>query len=262
MAKNSFMRIISYNVNGIRAAIKRGLIDWLKTDPADVVCIQEVKAHEADIDRVAIESAGYYPYFFLAQKKGYSGVGVLSKIKPMNVEYGHGKEQSDFEGRVLRADFGDVTLINAYFPSGTTGEVRQSYKYIWLNEFLDYLNELKKARKKLIVCGDYNIAHKEIDIHNPVSNKKTSGFLPEERSWFDKFLNNGFTDSFRYINKEPHHYSWWSVMRPGTRLENKGWRIDYICVTDNLSKQINKVAIFPEVKHSDHCPVFLDIKFP
>ena len=123
------MRIISYNVNGIRAAIKRGFIDWLKTDPADVVCIQEVKAHEADIDRIAIESAGYYPYFFLAQKKGYSGVGVLSKIKPMNVEYGHGKEQSDFEGRVLRADFGDVTLINAYFPSGTSGEIRQNYKY-------------------------------------------------------------------------------------------------------------------------------------
>jgi exodeoxyribonuclease-3 len=255
------MRIISYNVNGIRSAIKRGFIDWLKTNPADIICIQEVKAHEADIDRTAIESAGYRPYFFLAQKKGYSGVGILSKIEPNNVEYGHGNEQSDFEGRVLRADFGDITVINAYFPSGTTGEVRQNYKYLWLDEFLEYLIELKKKRRKLVVCGDYNIAHKDIDIHNPVSNKKTSGFLPEERVWMDNFLENGFTDSFRYLNKEPNQYSWWSVMRPSTRLENKGWRIDYICVTNNIAEQIQAVDIFPEVKHSDHCPVFLNLNF-
>jgi exodeoxyribonuclease-3 len=254
------MRIISYNVNGIRAASKRGLTDWLSTNPADVICIQEVKAQEADIDRVAIETAGYRPYFFLAQKKGYSGVGILSRIEPDNVEYGHQKEQSDFEGRVLRADFGDLTVISAYFPSGTTGEPRQSYKYVWLDEFLDFLNELKKTRTKLVICGDYNIAHKEIDIHSPATNKKTSGFLPEERAWMDKFLQNGYTDSFRYLNQEPHHYSWWSVMRPSTRLENKGWRIDYISVTDNLSEQIREVAILPDIKHSDHCPVFLDLK--
>lgn len=254
------MRIITYNVNGIRAAIKRGFIDWLKTDPADIVCIQEVKAHEADIDRVAIESAGYRPYFFLAQKKGYSGVGILTKIEPTNVEYGHGREQSDFEGRVLRADFGDITLINAYFPSGTTGEPRQSYKYVWLDEFLDYLNELRKTRTKIIVCGDYNIAHKDIDIHNPVSNKKTSGFLPEERAWLDKFMNNDFVDGFRHLNKEPDHYTWWSVMRPSTRLENKGWRIDYINVSTSLRDMIKDVKIFPEVKHSDHCPVYLELK--
>ena len=142
------MRIITYNVNGIRAAIKRGFIEWLKTNPADIICIQEVKAHEEDIDRIAIESAGYRPYFFLAQKKGYSGVGILTKIEPDNVEYGHGREQSDFEGRVLRADFSDITLINAYFPSGTTGEPRQSYKYIWLDEFLDYLNESPQNKNK------------------------------------------------------------------------------------------------------------------
>ncbi len=255
------MRIITYNVNGLRAAIKKGFIEWLKTDPADIVCIQEVKAHETDIDRVAIESAGYRSYFFLAQKKGYSGVGILTKIEPRNVEYGHGKEQSDFEGRVLRADFGDITLINAYFPSGTSGELRQSYKYVWLDEFLDYLNDLKKTRNKIILCGDYNIAHKEIDIHNPVSNKKTTGFLPEERAWMDKLLANGFTDGFRYLNKDPHQYTWWSVMRPSTRLDNKGWRIDYISVTDNLADNIQNVKIFPEIKHSDHCPVFLEIKF-
>jgi exodeoxyribonuclease-3 len=254
------MRIISYNVNGIRAAIKRGFIDWLKTDPADIVCIQEVKAHEADINHAAIESTGYRSYFFLAQKKGYSGVAIFTKIEPNNVEYGHGREQSDFEGRVLRADFGEITLINAYFPSGTTGEARQSYKYVWLDEFLDYLNELKKTRKKLIVCGDYNIAHKGIDIHNPVSNKKTSGFLLEERAWMDNFFDSGFIDTFRYLSKEPHQYSWWSVMRPSTRLENKGWRIDYISVTSNLAKQIEEAKIFPDVKHSDHCPVSLKIK--
>ncbi len=197
----------------------------------------------------------------MPKKKGYSGVGILSKLEPDNVALGHGNEQSDFEGRVLRADFGDITVISVYFPSGTTGEIRQSYKYIWLDEFLDYLNDLKKTRRKLIVCGDYNIAHKEIDIHNPKGNIKTSGFLPEERIWFDKFLQNGFVDSFRHLNKDPHHYSWWSVMRPSTRLENKGWRIDYITVTENLKENIQSVGIYPEVKHSDHCPVFLDIQF-
>jgi exodeoxyribonuclease-3 len=255
------MRIISYNVNGIRSAIKKGFIDWLKTDPADIICLQELKANQSDIDCDAFESAGYTSYLFCAQKKGYSGVGILSRVKPDLVKYGHGKEQSDFEGRVIRADFNEVTLINAYFPSGTSGELRQSYKYVWLDEFLDYLNDLRKVRERLIVCGDYNIAHKEIDIHNPVSNKKTTGFLPEERAWFDKFLESGFIDAFRHLNKEPHQYTWWNVLRPTTRLENKGWRIDYINVTENLKDHINSVKILPQVKHSDHCPTFVDLKF-
>ena len=254
------MRIISYNVNGIRAAIKRGFIDWLNTDPADIICLQEIKASWDDIDIELIESAGYRSYWFSAQKKGYSGVAILSKLLPVNVEYGHSYDQSDFEGRVLRADFNDITLINAYFPSGTSGEHRQSYKYIWLNEFLDYLNELRKTKTKIIVCGDYNIAHKEIDIHNPVSNKKSTGFLPEERAWLDKFLENDFIDSFRHLNKEPHQYTWWNVLRPSTRLENKGWRIDYISVSGNLRDMIKDVKIFPEIKHSDHCPVYLELK--
>ena len=254
------MKIISYNVNGIRAAIKKGFLDWLNTNPADIICLQELKALEADIDREAIERAGYRTYFFPAQKKGYSGVGILSRLLPDNVEFGHGNEQSDFEGRVLRADYGDITIISAYFPSGTSGELRQSYKYEWLDEFLDYLNDLKKHRNKLIICGDYNIAHKEIDIHNPKGNKTTTGFLPEERAWMDKFLENGFIDGFRHLNKEPHQYSWWSVMRPTTRLENKGWRIDYINVTDNLKDFIREVKILPDVKHSDHCPVFLNLE--
>lgn len=258
---NNNIRIITYNINGIRSAIKKGFIDWLKTNPADIICLQEIKANEEDIDREAIQGAGYRTFIFSAQKKGYSGVAILSKLEPDNVEFGHGKQQSDFEGRVLRADFGDITLICAYFPSGTSGEHRQSYKYIWLDEFLDYLNQLKETRKKLIVCGDYNIAHKEIDIHNPKANKKTSGFLPEERAWFDNFLNNGFTDGFRHLNKESHNYSWWSVIRPTTRLENKGWRIDYINVTENLKDHIQDVKIFPEVKHSDHCPVYMELKY-
>lgn len=254
------MRIISYNVNGIRAAIKKGFLEWLQTDPADIICLQEIKAQRADIDIASIDAAGYKSYWFCAQKKGYSGVAILTKINPGKVVEGCSLEQSDFEGRVIRADFGDITLINAYFPSGTSGDIRQSYKYIWLDEFLDYLNELRKKRKKLIVCGDYNIAHKTMDIHNPVANKKTTGFLPEERAWFDKLLENDFIDSFRHLNKEPHQYTWWNVLRPSTRIENKGWRIDYINVSGNLMKNIEEVRIFPDVKHSDHCPVYLKLK--
>ncbi|TDH20855.1 exodeoxyribonuclease III [Segetibacter sp. 3557_3] len=254
------MRIISYNVNGIRSATKKGFIDWLATDPADIVCLQEIKANKGDVDVAAIEALGYETYWFSAQKKGYSGVAILTKIHPDLVVFGNAIEQSDFEGRVIRADFGEVSVISVYFPSGTSGEIRQSYKYVWLDEFLDYLNNLKKNRKQLVVCGDYNIAHKEIDIHNPKSSKKTTGFLPEERAWFDKFLQNGFVDGFRHLNKEPHQYTWWNVLRPSTRLENKGWRIDYINVTENLKDRIADVKIFPDVKHSDHCPIYLELK--
>ncbi len=254
------MRIISYNVNGIRAAIKKGFLEWLKTDPADIICLQEVKAHQDDIDMDAIKAAGYDSHWFCAEKKGYSGVAILTKVQFKNVIHGCNIEQSDLEGRVIQVDYKDVTIISAYFPSGTSGDHRQHYKYIWLDEFLDHLNQLKNKRKKIIVCGDYNIAHKPIDIHNPAGNKKTTGFLPEERAWFDKFLENGFVDSFRHLNQESHHYSWWSVMRPSTRLENKGWRIDYISVTENLKEKIVDVNIFPEVKHSDHCPVYAEIK--
>jgi exodeoxyribonuclease-3 len=254
------MRIITYNVNGLRASIKRGFIEWLKTNPADIICLQEIKANKEDIDLNLIENAGYRSYWFSAQKKGYSGVAILSRLLPDNVEYGHGKKQSDFEGRVLRADFKDITIINAYFPSGTSGDDRQLYKYIWLDEFLDYLNKLREARRNIIVCGDYNIAHMEVDIHNPKGNKNTSGFLPEERAWFDKFLENDFVDGFRHLNQEPDQYTWWSVMRPSTRLENKGWRIDYINVSTNLKDMIKDVKIFPDIKHSDHCPVYLELK--
>lgn len=253
------MRIISYNVNGIRAAIKKGFYEWLKTDPADVVCIQETKAEKDNVDHKQFSDMGYEDHWYAAEKKGYSGVAIFTKIKPDFVQPGNGYMQSDAEGRVIRMDFGDLTLINAYFPSGTSGDIRQSYKYIWLNELMDYLKILRQQRQKLVVCGDYNIAHKDIDIHDPKGNKKSSGFLPEEKVWMDKFLQDGFIDAFRQINQQPHQYSWWSQRFPSLRLNNKGWRIDYINVTDNLGPLIKDAKILPAVQHSDHCPVYIEL---
>lgn len=255
------MRIISYNVNGIRAAIKKGFAEWLLTDPADIICLQESKATQEDVDHSIFEKAGYHSYWFTAQKKGYSGVVILTKIKPDAVHYGSNMEQSDMEGRVIRADFGDITLVNAYYPSGTSGDERQAYKYIWLDEFQVFLTELKKTRPNLIVVGDYNIAHEAIDIHDPKGNKKSSGFLPEERAWMTQFLNSGWIDSFRHLHPEATGaYSWWSQRFPSVRINNKGWRIDYICVTESLGKQLKAAAIYPDVKHSDHCPIYAEIK--
>ena len=254
------MRIISYNVNGIRAAIKKGFIDWLKTDPADIICLQETKATSADIDTTLLENLGFEHHWFSAEKKGYSGVAIFTKIKPTKVKIGSGHPLSDAEGRVIEMQFGDIKLINAYFPSGTSGDTRQEYKYQWLNEFETYLEGIKKTNPKIIVCGDYNIAHNEIDIHDPKGNKKSSGFLPEEREWMTKFFNAGWIDTFRYLNKEPHHYTWWSQRFPSVRLNNKGWRIDYFAVTEALKKQLLAAAIYPDIKHSDHCPIYIDIK--
>ena len=254
------MRIISYNVNGIRAAIKKGFIDWLKTNPADVICLQETKATDADIDVKQLEELGFHHHWFSAQKKGYSGVAVFTKIKPDSVQIGSGHEMSDFEGRVIQLQFGDTKLINAYFPSGTSGDERQQYKYKWLDEFHGYLNDLQKNHKKIILCGDYNIAHNEIDIHDPKGNKKSSGFLPEERAWMTKFLESGWIDTFREFNKEPHRYSWWSQRFPSVRLNNKGWRIDYITVTTPLKSQLIAADIYADIKHSDHCPIYLEIR--
>ena len=254
------MRLISYNVNGLRSALKKGFLEWLKTDPADIICLQEIKAVKENVDHEAIEALGYHTYWFSAEKKGYSGVAIFTKKQPDALYYGNGIMQSDAEGRVIRADYGDVSLLNAYFPSGTSGDIRQTYKYQWLDEFFDYVNELRKERTKLIICGDYNIAHKEIDIHNPVGNKKTSGFLPEERAWMSKFLDAGFIDTLRVFKQEPHLYSWWSQRFPTVREQNKGWRIDYFTVSEPLRSSLKDAAIYPDVKHSDHCPVYLEIE--
>jgi exodeoxyribonuclease III len=253
------MRIISYNVNGIRAALKKDFIQWLQTDPADVICLQETKASQGDVNVKLFEELGFHHYWFSANKKGYSGVAILSKIKPTNVILGNGNEASDFEGRVIQADFGDIRLINAYFPSGTSGDERQAFKYTWLKEFEAFLNEVKKDIPKLIVVGDYNIAHQEIDIHDPKGNKNSSGFLPAEREWMTTFLNDGWIDTFRAVHKEPARYSWWSQRFPSVRLNNKGWRIDYISITTALENNLVNADIFPDVKHSDHCPIYVEL---
>ncbi len=254
------MRIISYNVNGIRAALKKGFLDWLATNPADVICLQETKATQHDVDVKQLEALGFHHHWFSAQKKGYSGVAVFTKIKPDNVCIGCGISSSDAEGRVIQVDLKGVRLINAYFPSGTSGDERQQFKYVWLDEFYDYLNKLKKKYPQIILCGDYNIAHQEIDIHDPKGNKNSSGFLPEERAWMTKFLESGWIDTFRAFHPEPHRYSWWSQRFPSVRLNNKGWRIDYITVTQPLQKKLVDADIFHDVKHSDHCPVYVELK--
>jgi len=255
------MQIISYNVNGIRAAIKKGLMEWLQEVNIDVFCVQETKASPDDIDISIFTSLGYHVAWYPAQKKGYSGVAIFSKKKPDNIVYGNGYEMSDAEGRVVRVDIGNLTIVNAYFPSGTSGDERQTYKYQWLNEFYEYIQALKKERPEIIVAGDYNIAHKEIDIHDPKGNKKSSGFLPEERAWMDQFLANGWVDSFRKVHPESTGaYSWWSQRFPSVRANNKGWRIDYLCTTEALSKKIKNANILPDVKHSDHCPILVELK--
>lgn len=253
-------KIISYNVNGIRSAISKGFMDWLKAANPDVICLQEIKAEPGQIDVKVFEDAGYHHYWYPAQKKGYSGVAIFTKQKPTYVEYGCGMEKYDFEGRVLRVDFGDVSVMSVYHPSGSSGEDRQAFKMQWLADFQKYIDNLKKERPKLIICGDYNICHQPIDIHNPKSNANSSGFLPEEREWIDSFMKSGFVDSFRHFNKEPHNYSWWSF-RANSRAKNLGWRIDYNLVSKNMEANMKRAAILPEAKHSDHCPVVLEIDF-
>lgn len=253
------MRVLSYNVNGIRAALKKGFADWLQAADPDVLCIQETKALQEQVDTGVFEDLGYHHYWFSAQKKGYSGVAILTKKEPNKVVYGSGIDHMDFEGRILRVDFDEVSVMSLYLPSGTNVD-RLDYKFKFMDEFQDYIEKLKKEIPNLMICGDYNICHEAIDIHDPVRNKTVSGFLPEERSWLDGFMKSGFIDSFRYLNSEPHHYSWWSY-RANARNNNKGWRIDYALVSSPLKENISRSFILPEAKHSDHCPVGLELNF-
>lgn len=253
------MKIISYNVNGIRAAITKGFIEWLTQANPDVICLQEIKATQEQIPTLELEAAGYpYQYYFSAQKKGYSGVAILCKTKPKHIEIGTGIDHMDFEGRNIRVDFDSVSVMSMYLPSGTNPE-RLEYKFKYMDEIADYLHELRKTIPNLVVCGDYNICHEAIDIHNPAGNKNTSGFLPEERAWLDNLMKSGFIDSFRHLNKEPDHYSWWSY-RANARNNNKGWRIDYCLATEPLKSKIERAYILPNAKHSDHCPVVVELK--
>ena len=253
-------KIISYNVNGIRAAVKKGFIEWLVASNADIVCIQETKAQREQIPVMELEAAGYQTYSYSAVKKGYSGVAILSKQKPDHVEYGMGIEKYDNEGRMIRADYGDISVFSVYHPSGTSGDERQAFKMQWLEDFENYITEFKKERPNLIIAGDYNICHRPIDIHDPIRNANSSGFLPEEREWIDGFQETGFIDSFRYFNKEPHNYTWWSY-RANARANNKGWRIDYVMVAEPLENKMQRAVILPEAKHSDHCPTTLEVDF-
>ncbi len=252
------MKIISYNVNGIRAALKKGFIEWLEAANPDVICLQETKAHKEQLDLSLFENAGYpYHYWFSAQKKGYSSVAILCKKEPKNIVYGTGIDSMDFEGRNIRVDFETVSIMSLYLPSGTN-DARLDFKLKYMAEFQAYVNQLKKEVPNLIICGDYNICHEEIDIHNPKM-KGVSGFLPAERTWIGNFIKSGFIDSFRELNKASGHYTWWSY-RANARNNNKGWRIDYHMISEPLRERLQRAYILPEAKHSDHCPIVVEIK--
>lgn len=252
------MKIISYNVNGIRAALNKDLAKWLKSDSPDVFCVQETKAHPEQVDQSAFEKLGYTANWENAIKKGYSGVAIFSKMEPRHVEVGCGIEKYDAEGRVIRADFDDFSVMNVYMPSGTSGEERQAFKMEWLNDFQNYAHEVAVEVGQLIIVGDYNIAHEEIDIHNPKGNKNNSGFLPEEREWLTNFLDSGFIDSYRILNPDDQRYSWWTY-RFNARKNNKGWRIDYQAVTENMKNRLVRADLLNDAVHSDHCPTVLEI---
>lgn len=255
------VKIVTYNVNGIRSAVDKTLPDWLREQDADIVCFQEIKADMTKIPKAIFDELGYKHYWYPAEKKGYSGVAILSKTEPINVVYGCENEQYDSEGRVIRADYDGYSVLCAYHPSGTSGEDRQAFKMLWLEHFLRHVNELRKQQPNLILVGDYNICREPIDIHDPVGNKNSSGFLPEEREWFARFLSHGYVDTFRHANGDvPHQYTWWSF-RANARANNKGWRIDYVIVNEELKDKVVESKIVPEAKHSDHCPMYtvLDI---
>jgi exodeoxyribonuclease-3 len=253
------MKIITYNVNGIRSAISKDWLAWLRATDADVVCLQEIKATpDVLTDLHLVEALGYQHYWFPAEKKGYSGTAILTKHTPKHVEYGCGISDFDREGRNIRVDFEGLSVMSVYFPSGSSGDERQAFKFRFLDEFGEYLKQVREICPRLVVCGDYNICHKAIDIHNPKSNANSSGFLPEERAWMDTLVESGFVDTFRHVNQEPHNYSWWSF-RAGARGKNLGWRIDYNMATKELESHIKRAAILPEARHSDHCPVLLEL---
>ena len=252
------IKILSDNINGIRAALKKNLLNWIKDYDPDIVCFQEIKANEDQFDKSLFSDLGYYNYWFSAQKKGYSGVGIITKIKPENVTYGTGIDYMDFEGRNLRVDFKKFSVMSLYLPSGTNIN-RLNFKFQYMDDFKTYINNLKFKVPNLIVGGDFNICHKAIDIHDPIRNAKVSGFLPEERDWIDNFIKDGFIDSFRIFNNSPHNYSWWSY-RANSRNNNKGWRIDYLLAVEKLKKNITQSYILNDVVHSDHCPIGLNLK--
>ncbi|PDH53227.1 MAG: exodeoxyribonuclease III [Bacteroidetes bacterium MED-G17] len=253
------MKILTYNINGIRAALKKNLLGFLEEENPDIVCLQETKAQPDQIDDSLFEHLGYSCYWKSAEKKGYSGVGILTKRTPKELIYECKHSLFDSEGRILQMKFDNFTVLSAYFPSGSSGDFRQQVKYDFLDFFMEYQTALKKDHPNLIVCGDFNICHQSIDIHNPIGNKNSSGFLPEERAWMDKYFSSGNIDSFRHFHPdEQNHYTWWSY-RANARKNNKGWRIDYISVSDSLDAKIKGAKILSKAMHSDHCPSYIEL---
>lgn len=253
------LKIASFNVNGLRSAISKGLYEFLDEQAFDIVCFQETKAEKSQLDNQFLDKLGYFEYWHSAQKKGYSGVACFSRLKPDNVIYGMGIEKYDQEGRVIRLDYGELSVLNCYFPSGSSGEDRHAFKMEFLEDFGNWSKELLIERPNIIILGDYNIVHQRIDIHNPDRKDNPSGYRPEERKWLDDWLkNNELTDVFRYLNPDKKEFSWWSY-RAGSRKKNLGWRIDYIVVSKFLKERIRAAYHIPQATHSDHCPVAVEI---
>jgi len=248
------IRILCWNVNGIRAVERKGFLEWLQQESPDILCLQETKAQPDQISYELQQPPGYNAYWNFPQRKGYSGVATLTKEKPIRVQNGLGIKRFDVEGRVIIAEYPEFTLFNVYFPNGKQSEERLKYKMDFYDAFLDFIDSMKARGEKLIICGDVNTAHKEIDLARPKENEDVSGFLPMEREWMDKFVAHGFIDTFRYFNKEPNHYTWWSL-RTRARERNIGWRLDYVFVSENLLSSVSEAGIRPDITGSDHCPV-------
>jgi exodeoxyribonuclease-3 len=252
------MRIITANLNGIRSAARKGFFEWLHTQRADVVCVQELKAQDADLQHSTFNPDGYYKFFHCAEKKGYSGVGIYSRREPQEVITGLGWDTADLEGRHVAIRLGHLWISSLYLPSGTSGDHRQDIKYDFLDRYADYLKSIQQKGAEHIICGDWNIAHKPIDLKNWRANQNHSGFLPEERAWLDKLFDEmGYIDAFRAINQEPEQYTWWSN-RGQAWAKNVGWRIDYQIVTPALKSVIKSAQIYKEQRFSDHAPLIMD----
>jgi exodeoxyribonuclease-3 len=248
-------KILSWNVNGIRSIKTKGFLEWLKKESPDIICLQETKISDLlQLDADLREPTGYHTYWNAPERKGYAGVAVFTKEKPAEVRYDLGESSLDLEGRVIMAEYPGFTLFNIYFPNGGAENKRVPYKMAFYDVFLKYADFLKVEGKKMVICGDVNTAHKEIDLARPKENAKKTGFLPEERAWMDKFVGHGYVDTFRHFSKEPNQYSYWDI-KTGARARNVGWRIDYFFVSENLLPAVRKAFIMPEVMGSDHCPV-------
>jgi exodeoxyribonuclease-3 len=252
------MKLLSWNVNGIRACDKAGFLDWLRAEDADVVCLQETKASRDQLHAGLLEPAGYRTYWHSAKKPGYSGVAIYSRTEPRSVREGIGIEKYDSEGRVLIAEYAKFTLVNAYFPNSQRDHARLPYKLAFCRDLLRFCEESRANGRPVVVCGDFNIAHQEIDLRNPKSNVNNAGFLPQERAWMTEYVGAGYVDTFRHFTKDPGHYTWWSY-RPGVREKNIGWRLDYFFAARELAGRLRAAGIQPHVRGSDHCPVSLEL---